>query len=91
VARQPVTVAIITKNEAARIEAALASVAWADEIVVVDAGSTDSTADIAREAGARVVVEGWPGFPQQKNRAAALATHDWVLSIDADEAIACRG
>jgi glycosyltransferase involved in cell wall biosynthesis len=87
VARQPVTVAIITKNEAARLPAALASVAWADEIVVVDAGSTDSTADIARQAGARVVVEGWPGFPQQKNRAAALATHDWVLSIDADEQV----
>jgi glycosyltransferase involved in cell wall biosynthesis len=82
-----VSVTIITKNEAARLPAALASVAWADEIVVVDAGSTDATADIARTAGARVHVEGWPGFPQQKNRAADLATHDWILSIDADEQV----
>jgi glycosyltransferase involved in cell wall biosynthesis len=85
--RQPVSVTIITRNEAARLPAALASAAWADEIVVVDAGSSDATADIARAAGARVHVEGWPGFPQQKNRAADLATHDWVLSIDADEQV----
>jgi glycosyltransferase involved in cell wall biosynthesis len=85
--RQPVSVTLITKNEAARLEAALASVAWADEIVVVDAGSTDGTADIARRATGRVYVEGWPGFPQQKNRAAALASHDWILSIDADEQV----
>ncbi len=85
--RQPVSVTIITKNEAARLQAALASVAWADEIVVVDAGSTDSTADLARAAGARVFVEGWPGFPQQKNRAAVLASHDWILSLDADEQV----
>jgi glycosyltransferase involved in cell wall biosynthesis len=82
-----VSVTIITKNEAARLEAALASVAWADEIVVVDAGSTDATAEIARRATDRVFVEGWPGFPQQKNRAADLATHDWILSIDADERV----
>jgi glycosyltransferase involved in cell wall biosynthesis len=82
-----VSVTIITKNEAARLDAALASVAWADEIVVVDAGSTDATADIARRTAARVFVEGWPGFPQQKNRAADLATHDWILSIDADEQV----
>ena len=81
------SVTIITKNEAARLDAALASVAWADEIVVVDAGSSDATADIARRFGARVFVEGWPGFPQQKNRAADLATHDWILSIDADERV----
>ena len=81
------SVTIITKNEAARLDAALASVAWADEIVVVDAGSTDATAEIARRASARVFVEGWPGFPQQKNRAAALAAHDWILSIDADERV----
>ena len=85
--RQPVSVTIITKNQAARLPAALASVAWADEIVVVDAGSSDATADIARRAAARVFVEGWPGFPQQKNRAADLATHDWILSIDADERV----
>ncbi len=82
-----VSVTIITKNEAARLEAALASVAWADEIVVVDAGSTDTTAAIARRATDRVFVESWPGFPQQKNRAADLASHDWILSIDADERV----
>jgi glycosyltransferase involved in cell wall biosynthesis len=87
VSRQAVSVTIITKNEAARLEAALASVAWADEIVVLDAGSTDATADVARRTAARVFVEGWPGFPQQKNRAADLATHDWILSIDADERV----
>jgi glycosyltransferase involved in cell wall biosynthesis len=82
-----VSVTIITKNEAARLPAALASVAWADEVLVLDAGSTDATADLARAAQATVVVEGWPGFPQQKNRAAALAAHDWILSIDADEQV----
>jgi glycosyltransferase involved in cell wall biosynthesis len=82
-----VSVTIITKNEAARLDAALASVAWADEIVVVDAASTDATAAIARRATERVFVEGWPGFPQQKNRAADLASHDWILSIDADERV----
>ena len=81
------SVTIITKNEAARLPAALASVAWADEVLVLDAGSTDATADLARAAQATVVVEGWPGFPQQKNRAAALAAHDWILSIDADEQV----
>jgi glycosyltransferase involved in cell wall biosynthesis len=87
VSRQPVSVTIITKNEAARLEAALASVAWADEIVVVDARSVDATADVARRASARVFIEDWPGFPQQKNRAASLASHDWILSIDADEQV----
>ena len=82
-----VSVTIITKDEAARLPAALASVSWADQILVLDAGSTDATTDIARAAGATVVVEGWPGFPQQKNRAAALAAHDWILSIDADEQV----
>ena len=82
-----VSVTIITKNEAARLPAALASVSWADEILVLDAGSTDATPDLARAAGATVVVEGWPGFPQQKNRAAALAANDWILSIDADEQV----
>jgi glycosyltransferase involved in cell wall biosynthesis len=82
-----VSVTVITKNEAARLEAALASVAWADEIVVVDSGSTDATVDIARRFTDRVTVADWPGYPQQKNRAAALASHDWILSIDADERV----
>jgi glycosyltransferase involved in cell wall biosynthesis len=81
------TVTVITRNEAANIEAALASAAWADEIVVVDAESTDDTAEIARRRGARVEVRAWPGYSAQKNYAASLASHDWILSIDADERV----
>jgi len=82
-----VSVVIITKNEAANIEAALASVAWADERIVVDSESTDGTATIADRCGARVVVRPWPGYAAQKNVAASLAAHDWILSIDADERV----
>jgi glycosyltransferase involved in cell wall biosynthesis len=81
------SVTIITKNEAADIGDALASVAWADEIVVVDSESTDETAAIARRHDARVVVRAWPGYVDQKNHAASLATHDWILSLDADERV----
>jgi glycosyltransferase involved in cell wall biosynthesis len=81
------TVTVITRNEAANIEAALASVAWADEIVVVDADSSDETAAIARTRAARVEVRPWPGFSAQKNYAASLASHDWILSLDADERV----
>ena len=82
-----ISVTIITYNEAAHLPAALESVAWADEIVVVDSGSTDGTADIARKAGTRLEVREWPGYAAQKNYAAALATHDWVFSLDADERV----
>jgi glycosyltransferase involved in cell wall biosynthesis len=82
-----VTVTIITLNEATNIEACLASVAWADEILVVDSGSTDGTADLARARGARVIVNDWPGYSAQKNFAAAEASHDWILSVDADERV----
>ena len=85
--RVPVTVTIITKNEAAGIGDALASVAWADEIVVVDSESTDDTVAIARQYTDRVVVREWPGYVEQKNYAASLATHDWILSLDADERV----
>jgi glycosyltransferase involved in cell wall biosynthesis len=81
------SVTVITKNEAANLAAALESVAWADEIVVVDAASTDETVAIARRFTEHVVVRPWPGFPQQKNHAASLAAHDWILSIDADERV----
>ncbi len=82
------SVIIITKNEADRIAACLASVAFADEIIVVDSGSTDATCDIALRSGARVErTADWPGFGPQKNRALDLATGDWVLSIDADEQV----
>jgi len=80
------SVILIVKDEEACIARALRSVEWADEIVVVDSGSTDRTVDIAREFGAKVTVAAdWPGFGAQKNRALDLATGDWVLSLDADE------
>jgi glycosyltransferase involved in cell wall biosynthesis len=82
------SVVVITRNEAANLRACLQSVPFADEIVVVDNGSTDGTPAIARECGARVVeTADWPGFGPQKNRALALATCDWVLSLDADERV----
>ena len=82
------SVVVITKNEAARIEACLASVAFADERIVVDSGSTDGTAEIAQGLGARVVVtDDWPGFGVQKQRALDRATGRWVLSLDADELV----
>lgn len=81
------SVIIITKNEAANIRDCIESVKWADEIVVVDAGSTDETVQICQELGARVYVHDWPGFGVQKNRALAYATKDWVLSLDADERV----
>ena len=81
------TVTVITRNEAANIGAALESVAWADEIVVVDSGSTDDTVAIARRHAARVDIREWPGYGAQKNYAAELASNDWILSLDADERV----
>ncbi|MFV0282466.1 MAG: glycosyltransferase family 2 protein [Castellaniella sp.] len=82
------SVIIITRNEAGHIGECLDSVAFADEIIVLDSGSTDATCEIARARGARVEISpDWPGFGPQKNRALALATSDWVLSIDADERV----
>jgi glycosyltransferase involved in cell wall biosynthesis len=83
-----ISVVIIAKNEATSIAECLASVAWADERIVLDSGSTDGTVDMARELGAAVyVTPDWPGFGPQKNRAIALATCDWILSLDADEQV----
>ena len=81
------SVAIITKNEEANIRRTLESVKWADEIVVVDSGSTDRTCEIAREYGAKVFVEEWRGFAKQKNSAIEKCTGDWILSLDADEEV----
>lgn len=87
-----VSVIVITKNEAPVIARCLQSVAWADEIIVVDSGSTDGTADICRRLGAKVLVTSdWPGFGTQKNRALAAATRPWVLSLDADEWLTTTG
>ncbi len=81
------TVILITKNEATNIRACLESVGWADEIIVVDSGSTDATVAIAKTMGAHVYEHDWPGFGPQKNRALGYATKDWVLSLDADERV----
>jgi glycosyltransferase involved in cell wall biosynthesis len=82
------SVIIITKNEARDLRACLESVAWADEIIVLDSGSTDDTLAIAREYSQHVYTAAdWQGFGVQKNRALAYATGDWVLSLDADERV----
>jgi glycosyltransferase involved in cell wall biosynthesis len=80
------SVIILTKDEETMIRRCLESVAWADEIVVVDSGSADRTTEICREFGAKVqVTADWPGFGPQKNRALEQASADWILSLDADE------
>jgi glycosyltransferase involved in cell wall biosynthesis len=82
-----VTATVITLNEAANIAAALESLTWVDEMIVVDAGSTDATVAIARRYGARVETRAWDGYSAQKNYAASIASNDWILSIDADERV----
>ena len=81
------SVTIIALNEAAHIRACLDAVRWADERLVVDSGSTDGTQELARAAGARVIERDWPGYSEQKNFAATQASHDWILSVDADERV----
>jgi len=82
------SVVIITKNEQANIQACLESVAFADQIVVLDGGSTDRTRDLAEELGADVYInEDWKGFGVQKNRALEYGRHEWVLVLDADERV----
>ncbi len=83
----PVTVTIITYNEEANLQRCLESVAWADEIVVVDSHSTDATRQIARRFTDRVIERDWQGHIAQKNAAIDLASHDWVFAIDADEVV----
>lgn len=81
------SVIIITKNESLNIRACLESVAWADEIIVVDSGSSDDTVTICREFTPQVFIHDWPGFGPQKNRALGYASKNWVLSLDADERV----
>ena len=85
--RKTLSVSMITNNEGANLPRTLASVSWADEIVIVDSGSTDDTESIARKAGAKFFFEEWKGFASQKNSSIAKCTSDWILSLDADEAI----
>jgi glycosyltransferase involved in cell wall biosynthesis len=82
-----ITATIITHNEESNIRAACESVAWADEILVVDSESTDATREIAAGTGARVLVNPWAGFAAQKQFAIDHATHDWIFSLDADERV----
>ena len=81
------SVIIISKNEAKNIRRCLESVRWADEIIVVDAGSTDNTLSIAREFSDQVFVAKWHGYGIQKQRALEYASRAWVLNIDADEVV----
>lgn len=81
------SVIVIVKNESRVLAECLAAVSWAQEIIVLDSGSTDDTVAIARQGATRVESTDWPGFGPQKNRALDLATGDWVLSIDADERV----
>src|SRR5687768_10589854 len=85
--RAPLSAVLITRNAAAVLEPCLDSLAFADEIVVVDSGSSDGTVDMARKKGARVVPKEWLGFGQQKQFAVEQASHDWVLCLDADERV----
>jgi glycosyltransferase involved in cell wall biosynthesis len=82
-----ISIVIVTKDEEANIRRCLESVKWADEIVVVDCGSTDGTLEICKEYGCRVFKHEWEGYAQQKNFALGEATCDWVLSLDADEEV----
>ena len=84
---QKLSVIIITKNEAHNIKRCLESVQWADEIIVLDSGSTDNTVQICQQYTSSVFSTDWPGYGAQKARALAKATHPWVLSIDADEQV----
>lgn len=83
----PVSVFIITLNEAARLPATLAALDWADQVVVLDSGSTDATVEIAEAAGAEVHHRDWTGYGPQKVHAETLCRHEWLLNIDADEVV----
>ena len=85
--RQPLSVVIITKNAAAQLAACLESASFADDILVVDTGSSDGTAELAAQRGARVIQKEWLGFGRQKQFAVEAARHDWVLCLDADERV----
>src|SRR2546426_5951673 len=82
-----ISAAIIAFNEAENIRAACESVAWADEVIVVDSQSTDETRQLAAQCGAQVINRQWSGFALQKQFATDQASHEWVFSLDADERV----
>ncbi len=82
-----ISAVLITLNEEKNIAAAIESVAWADEIIVVDSDSSDSTREIAEASGAKVITREWQGFASQKQFAADQAENDWIISLDADERV----
>jgi glycosyltransferase involved in cell wall biosynthesis len=82
-----ITATVITLNEEENIAAALESISWADEIVVIDSESTDRTVEIARQFTDRIFVRAWPGYSAQKNFASDQAAHDWIFNLDADERV----
>lgn len=83
----PLSLTVITKNEERNIERCLRSVPFASEVIVVDSDSTDRTVAVAQKLGAKVFVEAWRGFGAQKQFAVEKASYDWILSLDADEAL----
>ena len=85
--RPKISVYMITRNNERTVEKALASVTWADEIVVVDSFSTDKTPEICRRVTDRMIQRPWPGFREQYQHAADLTTHPWIIFIDADEEV----
>jgi glycosyltransferase involved in cell wall biosynthesis len=87
VQKQPISLVIISFNEASNIERCIRSVPWSDEVIVLDSGSTDGTVELAQNCGAKVYIEKWRGYRDQKARATELAKNDWILSLDADEAL----
>jgi glycosyltransferase involved in cell wall biosynthesis len=82
-----ITATIITLNEERNIARAIESLRCCDEILILDSGSLDRTVELAQNLGVRVIEEGWRGYAGQKNWAAEQAAHDWILSLDADEAL----
>lgn len=84
-AHPTITVALITRNEAPNLRQLLPQLGWADQIVVVDGGSSDDTVEVARTCGCCLAVHGFDTFARQRNRAIDLSRSDWILSLDADE------
>lgn len=83
----PLSVIILTKNEEKFVERCIKSVFWADEVLVLDSGSTDRTREIAASLGANVYEQEWLGYSAQRNKALSFAKHDWVFFLDADEIV----